>query len=64
MKAGKPSIPTIKSFLAKRLPSGSRVGIDPFVHSVAFVNDLEEVRVRRYCVLPINCSSCKIPQAF
>lgn len=45
MKAGKPSVPTIKSFLAKRLHKESRVGIDPFVHSGTFVNDLEEVRV-------------------
>lgn len=43
MKAGKPSVPTIKDFLAKHLQRESRVGIDPFVHSVAFVNDLQEV---------------------
>lgn len=44
MKAGKPSVPTINSFLAERLPKESRVGIDPFVHSVAFVNGLKKVR--------------------
>ncbi|CAM9423954.1 unnamed protein product [Sphacelaria rigidula] len=42
MKAGKPSVPTIKAFLAERLPPSSRVGIDPFVHSAAFIRDLEE----------------------
>lgn len=43
MKAGKPSVPTIKAFLAEHLSPASRVGIDPFVHSAAFVNDLEKV---------------------
>lgn len=50
MKAGQPSVPTMKSFLAKRLPKDSRVGIDPFVHSVSFVNDLEKVRFMRLSV--------------
>lgn len=45
MKAGNPAVPTIKEFLAKRLPPSSRVGVDPFVHSAAFVQDLEEVRL-------------------
>lgn len=43
MKAGKPSVPTINSFLAERLPKEARVGIDPFVHSVTFVNGLKKV---------------------
>ncbi|CAN0242777.1 unnamed protein product, partial [Hapterophycus canaliculatus] len=41
MKAGKPSVPTIQKFLATRLPKESRVGIDPFVHSVSSVEALE-----------------------
>lgn len=54
MKAGKPSVPTIQEFLAKRLPKDSRVGIDPFVHSVSSVAALEKVRwplLRRSCPL-------------
>lgn len=43
MKAGNPSVPTIKEFLSTRLSPASRVGIDPFVHSATFVNDLKEV---------------------
>lgn len=43
MKAGNPSVPTIKEFLSTHLSPASRVGIDPFVHSAAFVNDLEKV---------------------
>lgn len=43
MKGGKPSVPTIKAYLAEHLPPNSRVGIDPFVHSVAFVKELQEV---------------------
>lgn len=45
MRAGKPSVPSIKEFLAKQLPSASVVGFDPFVHSAAFVKDLEKVSV-------------------
>lgn len=48
MKAGNPSVPSIKSYLKDRLPRDSRISIDPFVHSVAFVNDLEEVFVARH----------------
>ncbi|CAM9678665.1 unnamed protein product [Ectocarpus sp. 13 AM-2016] len=42
MKAGKPSVPTIQEFLAKQLPTQSRVGIDPFVHSASSVKALEK----------------------
>lgn len=49
MKAGKPSVPTIQEFLAKRLPKDARVGIDPFVHSVSSVNALEKVRSTYHC---------------
>lgn len=48
MKAGKPSVPSPGEFLAKRLPKKSRVGIDPFVHSVSSVETLETVR-SKYC---------------
>ncbi|CAM9741765.1 unnamed protein product, partial [Laminaria digitata] len=55
MKAGKPSVPTINSFLAERLPKESRVGIDPFVHSVAFVNGLKkELSAAGIAVAPID----------
>ncbi|CAM9489667.1 unnamed protein product [Ascophyllum nodosum] len=57
MKAGKPSVPSIKSYLAERLPRKSRVGIDPFVHSVAFVNDLgEELSAAGITIAPLNHS--------
>lgn len=55
MKAGKPSVPTIKSFLAKRLHKEARVGMDPFVHSVAFVEDLEKVSGRKRLNPVENC---------
>ncbi|CAN0262014.1 unnamed protein product [Ectocarpus sp. 6 AP-2014] len=42
MKAGKPSVPTIEEFLAKQLPTQSRVAIDPFVHSASSVKALEK----------------------
>lgn len=51
MKAGKPSVPTIQEFLAKRLPKDARVGIDPFVHSVSSVNALEKVRASTHVYL-------------
>lgn len=34
MRAGLPETPSIPEFLAKGLPNGSAVGIDPFVHSI------------------------------
>ncbi|CDF37200.1 unnamed protein product [Chondrus crispus] len=47
MRAGLPDTPTIPDFLAKTLPKGSAVGIDPFVHSIdsakALRKALEEV---------------------
>ena len=55
MKAGKPSVPTIHAYLAKRLPKHSRVGIDPFVHSVSAVETLEKVGSNSCVCL---CESC------
>ncbi|CAM9471670.1 unnamed protein product [Ectocarpus fasciculatus] len=46
MKAGKPSVPTIQEFLAKQLPTKSRVGIDPFVHSASSVKALEKASAK------------------
>ncbi|CAM9110428.1 unnamed protein product [Choristocarpus tenellus] len=44
MKAGKPGVPSISAFLAKRLCAGARVGVDPFVHSAAFAEGLMKAR--------------------
>lgn len=56
MKAGNPSVPTIKKFLSERLPPSSRVGVDPFVHSAAFIRDLEEVPWEMFMrIVDIHC---------
>ncbi|CAM9813886.1 unnamed protein product, partial [Ectocarpus sp. 8 AP-2014] len=51
MKAGKPSVPTIQEFLAKQLPTQSRVAIDPFVHSASSVKALEKASFRKRFLL-------------
>ncbi|KAI0560093.1 Xaa-Pro aminopeptidase [Gracilaria domingensis] len=42
MKAGLPETPTITEFIAESLPKGSRLGIDPFLHSTQFLEKLRE----------------------
>lgn len=43
MKAGLPDTPSIHEFVADSLPKGSAVGVDPFLHSIDFVQKFEEV---------------------
>ncbi|CAN8071692.1 unnamed protein product [Agarophyton chilense] len=49
MKAGLPETPTLSDFIANKLPNGSRVGIDPFLHSTQFLDKLQEAFVEENC---------------
>ncbi|GJP42339.1 hypothetical protein CLOM_g1914 [Closterium sp. NIES-68] len=42
MRAGMPGVPSVAEWLADALPEGSRVGVDPFVHSAENVRCLAE----------------------
>lgn len=54
MRSGLDDTPSIPEFLAKELSAGSRVGIDPFVHSIEAVNDLSGRHASADCsVVPI-----------
>ena len=37
MKGGTPGCPEIPDWLASNLPEGSRIGIDPFLHTVSLL---------------------------
>lgn len=49
MRAGLADTPTIPAFLAAILPTGSAVGIDPFVHSVENATGLKEALEKVGC---------------
>ncbi|CAI5930571.1 unnamed protein product [Closterium sp. NIES-65] len=42
MRAGMPGVPSVADWLAEALPAGSRVGVDPFVHSADNVRGLAD----------------------
>ena len=42
MKAGQPGVPTLHAWAAEHLPLDSRLGIDPYVHSVDEATTLEK----------------------
>lgn len=51
MRAGLPDTPSIPDFLAKNLPEGSVVGIDPFVHSIDSAKGIREALEKVGCTL-------------
>ena len=42
MRGGSPGVPTPSEWLAATLPPGAKVGIDPFVHTIATARELQQ----------------------
>ena len=56
MKALNPAVPSLESWLAEHLSDGSRVGIDPYVHSVDEATNIEKALTaskRELSLLPL-----------
>eukprot|EP00899_Mesostigma_viride_P025248 jgi/Mesvir1/5908/Mv00678-RA.2 len=43
MRSGQPGVPDLQDWLAKTLPPGSRVGVDPALHSAGALKEMREV---------------------
>lgn len=48
-KADAPGVPNPPAWLAKNLPAGAHVGVDPFVHTIHAARNLQQVRLLLQC---------------
>ena len=51
-KADAPGVPNPPAWLAKNLPAGARVGVDPFLHTIHAARNLQQVRSMLQCRMP------------